>query len=212
MGNILFFLKRKFLLFASTLTVSTVLTGCAISNRIGAPEGLSQAGMGYVFVSMVAVNKSYDPALNLGLTPILNASFYPANNPKKEEFSAISKGPDPKDSVAEVGGYRRIVLIAVKPGVYQMGKVEGTLVGYNKYMKHEVIDPTALEVREGEILYAGSIKIVTNVGKGLFGQALPASGKITVGDDYKSDLTLMTTFDPRVKGFPTSNGLLKKLP
>ena len=85
-------------------------------------------------------------------------------------------------------------------------------VGYNKYMKHEVIDPTALEVREGEILYAGSIKIVTNVGKGLFGQALPASGKITVGDDYMSDLTLMTTFDPRVKGFPTSNGLLKKLP
>lgn len=191
------------------LLAGIILSGCATPNQTGRMEPLARTGIGYVLTSLVSRNESSDPELKLAGTAVVSAAFFSPNSPKSPEFFSRGGGMlvNPESSVPEQGGFRTMALMPVKPGKYKMGHVGGEFVFYKKYIIIDTIDPPMIEVREGEVVYAGSIKLVTFVGKGLFGQALPASFNITVGDEYESDYALIKSLDQRVRDFKVVNGL-----
>ncbi|MYM24496.1 hypothetical protein GTP46_17775 [Duganella sp. FT135W] len=200
---------------AAGVFAAIVLSGCAsVKNRTGDAEPLAASGTGYVFASVMARNESSDPELKLGQIALVNAFFHPVDEPKKVEFVVMNDlNPDMKRAKLESGGgFRTFVLLAVKPGKYKLGKVIGSMTAYRKEISREMVDMPEIEVREGQVSYVGSVRIITGVGKGwLFGQALPASAGISVVDDYAQDLMAIKTLDTRLNTFKFSNGLTGKV-
>lgn len=199
----------KISVYAAALFAAAILGGCATSNQVGNPAPLARSGTGYVLTSVVSRNQSYNSELKFNGVAYVHALFYSLAKPTDVAFIATGGGIliKPETSVTEPGGYRTMVLTPVQPGKYKLGRVEGGFVFPEKRVQYETIDSSVIEVREGEVVYAGSVKLITYLGIGLFGQVLPASSNMAVDDEFESDYAVLQSLDPRIKGFKVANGL-----
>lgn len=191
----------KFLLKAAMCLVLAVLTGCASSNKLVQPDPLPRGGTGYVAATLVARNESYDPKLHMKDVAMVSAAFHAVDNPKSIAFW-LSQGSvfmDPRLVLPEPDGQRILVLTEVKPGKYKMGALQGSFPGRNKTVAIEAIDPPVIEVREGEVTYAGSLQLINLVGENLLGMAVPGSARMVVKNEYRTDVSAIKVADPRVK-------------
>jgi hypothetical protein len=198
-------------------TLLVALAGCASRNSVlgEAGELKPESGAGYVAATLVYRIESADPSLQLVSLPSIAASFHALGAPSKAAFS-INTFTDlnntglwtaPGAALEESRGRRVLSLVKVPAGRYQLGRVYSSFTVYREHVTLNMLDPPVIEVREGQVTYAGRIQLVVRVGKDNFGHAVPFSAALRLVDDAVSDIAAMKKADARLASLAVVDGL-----
>jgi hypothetical protein len=198
-------------------TLLVALAGCATKNSVlgEAGELKPEAGAGYVAATLVYRIDSADQSIQLVGAPSMSAAFYAPGAGKKVAFS-INTYTDmnntglwaaPGAALEESRGRRVMSLVKVPAGRYQLGLVSSSFPVYQQHVTLDMIDPPVIEVREGQVSYAGSIQLIIRVGKNIFGQARPYSASLRMVDDAAKDIAAMKKTDARLAQLAVVDGL-----
>jgi hypothetical protein len=198
-------------------TLLVLLAGCATKNSVlgEAGELKPEAGAGYVAATLVYRIDSADQSIQLVGAPSITAAFYGPEAAKQVAFS-INTFTDmnntglwaaPGAALEESRGRRVLSLVKVPAGRYQLGRVGSFYPVYQQHVTLDMIDPPVIEVREGQVTYAGSIQLIIRVGKNIFGQARPYSASLRLVDDAAKDIAAMKKADARLAQLAVVDGL-----
>jgi hypothetical protein len=198
-------------------TLLVALAGCASRNSVlgEAGELKPESGAGYVAATLVYRIKSADPSLQLVSLPSIAASFHALGAPSKAAFSintftALNNTglwTAPGAALEESRGRRVLSLVKVPAGRYQLGRVYSSFTVYREHVTLNMLAPPVIEVREGQVTYAGSIQLVVRVGKDNFGHAVPYSAALRLVDDAASDIAAMKKADVRLAQLAVVDGV-----
>jgi hypothetical protein len=193
------------------------LAGCASRNSVlgEAGELKPESGAGYVAATLVYRIDSADQSLQLVGFPSIAAAFYAPGAPSKAAFS-INTFTDmnntglwtaPGAALEESRGRRVLSLVKVPAGRYQLGRVSSSFNVYQQHVTLDMVDPPVIEVREGQVTYAGSIQLIVRAGKNIFGQARPSSAALRLVDDAARDVAAMKKTDARLAQLAVVDGV-----
>lgn len=198
-------------------TLLVALAGCASRNSVlgEAGELKPESGAGYVAATLVYRIDSADQSLQLVGFPSIAAAFYAPGAPGKAAFS-INTFTDmnntglwnaPGAALEESRGRRVLSMVKVPAGRYQLGRVGSSFNVYQQHVTLDMVDPPVIEVREGQVTYAGSIQLIVRAGKNIFGQARPSSAALRLVDDAARDIAAMKKADARLAQLAVVDGL-----
>jgi hypothetical protein len=207
---------RWLCLICGTMTM-LVMAGCATKNSVLGEAGELKpvGGTGYDPPTLVYRLQTADRSLELVGFPSIDAAFYPQGASDKAAFH-INTYTDmnntglwsvPGAALEEARGRRVLSLVKVPAGRYQLGRVGSSFNVYHQHVKLDMIDPPVIEVREGQVTYAGSIQLIVHAGKNIFGQARPTSAALRLVDDAARDIAAMKKADARLGQLVVLDGL-----
>jgi hypothetical protein len=193
------------------------LAGCATRNSVLGDTGelKPEGGTGYVAATLVYRIDSVDPTLQLVGFPSIDSAFYAQGATDKPAFS-INTYTDmnntglwavPGAALEESRGRRVMSLVKVPAGRYRLGRVGSQFPAYRQHVTLDMVDPPMIEVREGQVTYAGSIQLVVGAGKNIFGQARPSNAKLRLVDDAARDIAAIKKADARLSQLTVVDGL-----
>jgi hypothetical protein len=199
------------------ITMLLALAGCATKNSVlgEAGELKSEGGTGYVAATLVYRIDSADRTLQLDGFPSISADFFAQGASDKAAFS-INTSTDlnitglwavPGAALEESRGRRVLSLVKVPAGRYRLGRVGSIYNTYRKQVALAMIDPPLIEVREGQVTYAGSIQLVVGAGRNNFGHAVPSTAALRLVDDAARDIAAMKKADARLTELTVVDGL-----
>ncbi len=150
--------------------------------------------------------------------PGMTAKFHAAGSADTTAFSVnTSTNGDPEGlwrvpsaSLDEPRGKRIMTLVKVPAGRYQLGRVNAYFSSYRLIAEMDVVNPPVIEVREGEVSYAGSIHFVSRLGTSIFGRSIPAGVYLRLYDESVNDIASMKRADSRLTGLPFVNALAQQ--
>jgi hypothetical protein len=193
------------------------LGGCASRNSVlgEAGELKPASGTGYVAATLVYRIASADPAIELFGFPSIAAAFHVPGEAGKPAFSIntfttmnrMGLWTEPRAALEEPRGRRVLALVQVPVGRYQLRRIEST---YAVYMRQVALDMTkspVIEVRAGQVTYAGSIQLLVRTGMDSFGHAVPLAATLHLADDAAGDIAAMKKVDGRLAQLAVVDGL-----
>ncbi|MGB9108015.1 MAG: hypothetical protein WCC39_04945 [Telluria sp.] len=198
-------------------TLMVALAGCASRNSVlgEAGELKPESGVGYVAATLVYRIDSADPSIELVGFPSIAAAFHAPGNAGKPAFSIntfttmnrMGLWTEPRAALEEPRGRRVLALVQVPAGRYQLGRIDSTYTLYLRQVALNMTDPPVIEVRAGQVTYAGSIQLRVRTGKDRFGHAVPVSATLHLVDDAAGDIAAMKKVDVRLAPLAVVDGL-----
>jgi hypothetical protein len=201
-------------LSVSILIGLSLLAGCgAQTSTLGNAGKLEANEFGYVAATLVSRQLADEPGMLLPRPPRIAAEFYENTASPHKEFELHTAGAEqwknPVSKEGPGGTYRAMLLVPVKPGRYWLGNVKASFFGgYQLDTELRAPYPT-ITVRKGEVTYAGSIQVISRLGRNVTGEVRPGGIFLNIGNDFEADIAAMKNMDPRVATLPVSNGLKK---
>jgi hypothetical protein len=194
------------------------LGGCTTSQTvIGCTDELKQeAGIGYIAMTLVHRTDSPDPSLVLRELPSIDAVLFRAGEMRRAPFhiNTTARGGNvsglwdaPGVALSEPQGRRVMTILKVPAGRYVLTQVHATVPAFRLYMLINPKYPPVVEVREGQVTYAGSIQLTSQVTKTYFGHARPTTAQLRLSDDAAVDVPAMRRADPRLARLSFIDGL-----
>lgn len=181
------------------------------TSKLGMVDKLNDDANGYIAITLVSKQITKGMPIMLPMPPTIVANFYGGFATPTLEFKVHTIGSDAwkiptqrNDSGVE---HKILLLIPVAPGSYWLGDVDAKF--YSGYLLDTQLraDYPRIFVRKGEVTYAGSIQVISVVGKNVQGEVRPGAISLNVVNDFETDMNAMAIADPGVKRLPLSNGL-----
>lgn len=188
-----------------------LLTACVVQeNRLEREGQLSADDVGYVAATLVSKQIAKEEVL-LPKPPEIRAHFQGTEMGAHDEFTLhthyVQRWDIPIVQNSSGGEYRIVLLVPVKPGKYVLRSVDAAFYGGYQRSLNLIAPYRPITVRRGEITYAGSIQVNSNVGRNIEGQIRPGEIWLKIGNDFSNDEKMMRDIDPRSSSLPISNGV-----
>lgn len=203
-------MKIKQLLAA--LLIFCSVAGCMTqTSTLGSSEQLDVADMGYIAATLVSKQVADGRKIMLPSPPKIVADFYENTSAPHLAFSLHTVGDDEWNRQVSIdrfnGEHQLMLLVPVRPGRYWLGNVDASFYGGYRIDTNLKANYPMIVVKKGEITYAGSIQILSKIGKNIAGEVRPGGIYLNIENNFGRDIKAMKSIDNRLTTMPISNGL-----